>query len=42
MLWRESKRGMEREKSWIDVWMRETEREGREFVKYERERVGEQ
>ena len=29
MLWRVGRRGMEREKLWIGVWMRENEREGR-------------
>ena len=43
MLWRGRRRGIEREKSWIGVWMRENERGGRgEFVEDERERVGEQ
>ena len=40
VLWRGRRRGMEREKLWIGVWMRENERG--EFVEDERERVGEQ
>ena len=43
VLWRGRRRGMEREKLWIGVWMRENEREGGgEFLEDERERVGEQ
>ena len=41
VLWRGRRRGMEREKLWIGVWMREHERGG-EFMEDERERVGEQ
>ena len=44
VLWRGIRRGMERAKLWIDVWMRENEREvrggGGEFLEDERERVG--
>ena len=32
VLWRGRRRGMEREKLWIGVWMRENEREGGKFV----------
>ena len=44
VLWRGSRRGMERGKLWIGVWMRENEREGGggKFMEVERERVGEQ
>ena len=44
VLWRGRRRGMEREKLWIGVWMRENEREGGggKFMEDERERVGEQ
>ena len=41
VLWRGRRRGMEREKLWIAVWMRENEREREKFVEDERERVGE-
>ena len=41
VLWRGRRRGMEREKLWIGVWMRENESEG-DFMEDERERVGEQ
>ena len=40
VLWRGSRRGMERGKLWIGVWMRENERGGGQFVEDERERVG--
>ena len=42
VLWRGRRRGMEREKLWIGVWMRENKREGDKFVEDERETVGEQ
>ena len=42
VLWRGRRRGMEREKLWIGLWMRDNEKEGGEFVEDERERVGEQ
>ena len=42
VLWSGRRRGMEREKLWIGVWMRENEREGGKFVENERERVREQ
>ena len=45
VLWRGRRRGMEREKLWIGVWMTENEREregGGEFVENERKRLGEQ
>ena len=42
VLWRGRRRGMEREKFGIGVWMRENEREGGKFVEDERERVGKQ
>ena len=38
VLWRGSRRGMERGNLWIGVWMREG---GGEFMDDERERVGE-
>ena len=37
VLWRVKRRGVESEKLWIGVWMRENEREGGEFVEDERE-----
>ena len=42
VLWRGSRRGMERGKLWIGLWMRENEREGGgRICEDERERVGE-
>ena len=41
VLWRGSRRGMDRGKLWIGVWMRENEREGNNSWRMrERERVG--
>ena len=40
VLWRRRRRGTEREKLWIGVWMRENEREGEKFMEDDIERVG--
>ena len=41
VLWRGSRRGMERGRLWIGVRRRENERQGETFEKDQRERVGE-